>query len=82
MDVVPLPVAGVLLVMLLPVDFVLPLAGVPVVDPFPFVAGVEDGVGFVGSEVIGLGTSGIGLDKTFATSSVTFASVPVLFRYL
>src|SRR5205823_9813037 len=81
--VVPLPVAGVFVVMVVPVVlvplFVPPFAGVPFVDPLPFVAGVEEGLG-PGREVTGVGTSGIGVDKTFATSSVTFASVPVLLR--
>lgn len=85
----PLPFAGMLLVTL-PVGlaplFVPPFAGAPLLEPFPFVvpllAGVDDGLGFVGSEVTGVGTSGIGVDRTLATSSVTFASVAVLLRYL
>ena len=78
--VVPLPVAGVLLVILVPAGL-LPLFVPPFVLPFPFVAGVEEGLG-PGTEVTGVGASGIGFDKTFATSSVTFASVAVLLRYL
>ena len=81
--VVPLPDVVVLLVTL-PVGLVplfVPLfAGVPL-DELPFVAGVDDGLG-PGTEVTGVGTSGIGFDKTFATSSVTLASVAVLLRYL
>ena len=83
--VVPLPVAGVFVVTVVPVVlvplFVPPFAGVPLEDPLPLVAGVEEGLG-PGREVTGVGTSGIGFDKTFATSSVTLASVAVLLRYL
>lgn len=84
MPVAPLPDVVVLLVTLpagLVPLFVPPFAGVPLEDPLPFVAGVDDGVG-VGSEVMGVGKSGNGCDITFATSSVTLASVAVLFRYL
>ena len=81
--VVPLPDVVVLFVTL-PVDLVPllvpPFVGVPLEDPLPF-AGVEEGLG-PGREVTGVGTSGIGFDKTFATSSLTFASVAVLLRYL
>ncbi len=80
--VVPLPLAGVLLVIVVPAGL-LPLfvpAFVPPVEPLPLVAGVD---GFVlGNEVIGVGTSGIGVERTLATSSFTFASVAVLLRYL
>lgn len=43
---------------------------------------VAPGVGVDGTEVTGVGTSGMGLESTFATNSVMLASVAPLFRYL
>lgn len=80
------PLAGpgfdVFVFMLLPAGLpalVEEFVGAPFVPPIG--AAVEAGAG-VGNEVMGVGTSGIGLERTSAISSVTLASVAVLLRYL
>src|SRR5207249_7615507 len=82
------PVAGVEVVLVCPVVEVLLLPAVFAPPEFPappFVPGEptlvgEPGVEVAGSEVIGVGTSGTGLERTLATSS--FKPVSDLFRYL
>jgi len=61
-------------------DAGLPVPFVPPLVPFvPFVAGVDD-PWVAGNTVIGVGGSGTGVDKTFASNS--FSPVSDLFRSL
>ena len=79
---VVLPLAA-LVVVLPAAGFAPPFVVAPL--PLPLAAGVADGVAAgagVGTEVTGVGISGIGFESTLANNSVTLASVAALLRYL